>query len=71
MPGYFSPPDVQCPFFKYIERQRIVCEGLIDRSSIILTYENKADCDRQRKVFCCTHFKKCEVYRMLMSKYDT
>ena len=70
--GSFMQTDVRCPFFKYDGKQRIVCEGLIDNSSIILTYQNKLDCDTQRNVYCCEHYKKCEVYRMLMSsEYDT
>lgn len=69
--GSFEQVDVLCPFYKNDGIQRIVCEGLVSDSSITLTYMNKVDCKRQKKVFCCKNYKKCEVYRMLMCcKYD-
>ena len=70
--GSYEQVDVRCPFYKDDGIQRIVCEGLVNNSSIILTYQNKVDCKLQKKVFCCNNYMKCEVYRMLMSsKYDT
>ena len=65
--------DVQCQFFKFDDarQKRIVCEGFIDESSLALIYCRKKDYVTQLNVFCCEHYKKCEVYRMLMtSKYD-
>ena len=65
--------DVQCPFFKFDEasNKRIVCEGFVDRSVLALIYRRRKDYDTQFRVFCCEHYKKCEVYRMLMeAKYD-
>lgn len=65
--------NVQCPFFKHdVEMQkRIVCEGFVDKSYLELLYRRKKDYVTQLEVFCCEHYKKCEVYRMLMeAKYD-
>ena len=64
---------VQCPFFKFDEdkKKRIVCEGFVDKSTLALIYCRKKDYETQLRVFCCEHYKKCEVYRMLMSsKYE-
>lgn len=69
--GSFKQADVQCPFYKYDDgRRRITCEGLIDKSSIALIYLTRYDYDKQLEVFCCDHYDKCEVYRMLMEKYE-
>lgn len=69
--GSFKQIDVQCPFYKYDDgRRRITCEGLIDKSSIALIYLTRGDYDTQLLVFCCEHYKKCEIYRMLMEKYE-
>ena len=69
--GSFKQVDVQCPFYKYDDgRRRITCEGLIDKSSIALIYLTRGDYDTQLTAFCCEHYKKCEVYRMLMQKYN-
>ena len=68
--GSFKQVDVQCPFYKYDDgRRRITCEGLIDKSSIVLSYLTRNDYDTQLLVFCCEHYKKCEIYRLLMEKY--
>ena len=65
--------NVQCPFFKFddLKRKRIVCEGIVDKSNLALIYCRRKDYDTQLGVFCSEHYKKCEVYRMLMeAKYD-
>lgn len=68
--GSFKQVDVQCPFYKYDDgRRRITCEGLIDKSSIALIYLTRRDYDIQLTTFCCEHYKKCEVYRVLTEKY--
>lgn len=69
--GSFKQADVQCPFYKHDDGwRRITCEGLVDKSSISLGYMKKSDYDNQFEVFCCQHYKKCEIYRMLMEKYE-
>lgn len=65
--------DAQCPFFMSDvgKQKRIICEGIVDRSTLALTFDLKKDYELQLGVFCCEHYKKCEVYRMIMAaKYD-
>ena len=71
--SYKGKVDAQCPFFKCDEAKtrRITCEGIVDKSTLALTYRRKRDFDTQLGVFCCEYYKKCEIYRMLMeAKYD-
>lgn len=69
--GSYRQVDVQCPFYKADDGyRRITCEGIIDDSSLALIYRRKRDYETQITVFCCEHYEKCEVYRMLMEKYD-
>ena len=71
--SFKAQADVQCPFFKFddLKRKRIVCEGLVDKSSLALIYCRRTDYDTQLSVFCCEHYKKCEIYRMIMdTKYN-
>ena len=69
--GSYKQADVQYPFYKYDDgRRRITCEGLIDKSSIALIYLTRNDYDTQLLTFCCEHYKNCEIYRVLMEKYD-
>lgn len=70
--GSYKQIEVQCPFYRYDDgKQRITCEGLVDNSSLALIYQKRRDYETQISVFCCEHYKRCEVYRMLMeAKYD-
>lgn len=65
--------DAQCPFFCSDSgtQRRINCEGIVDKSTLALTFQRKRDYEKQLSVFCCEHYKKCEVYNMIMkAKYD-
>ena len=71
--SYKGKTDAQCPFYRFddIQRKRISCEGIVDRSTLALYFHSKKDFDKQLSVFCCEHYKKCEIYNMLMeAKYD-
>lgn len=69
--GSYRQADVKCPFYKHDDgKLRITCEGITEGSSIALIYRRKADYETQILQYCCEHYKKCEVYRMLMDKYD-
>ena len=71
--SYKGKADVLCPFYKFDDwkKRRIVCEGLVDQSTLALTYRLRNDYETQLDVFCCERYKNCEVFRMLMeAKYD-
>ena len=68
--GSWKQADVECPFYKHDDgKGRITCEGIVDRSSTILSFVIKGDYLRQMEVFCCQYYENCEVYQMLMEKY--
>ena len=69
--GSYVKVDVRCPFFRGDDgRQRIVCEGIADKSVLITRFATKADWDIQIRTFCCRYYGRCEIYRMLMeNKY--
>lgn len=69
--GSYKQIEVQCPFYKYDDgKRRITCEGLVDDSSLALIYQRKSDYETQINVFCCKHYEKCEVYSILVAKYE-
>ena len=76
MPTSRTDTKVGCPFYQYDEctnrRQgyKIVCEGLVPKSTIQQLFECRADYLIQLNTFCCKHFDKCEINRMLNRKYD-
>lgn len=69
MPTGVYQTSVICPFYKHDngQKHKITCEGLIDDSCITLTFQKRNDYKIQITTFCCEHYKKCEVYNMLMN----
>ena len=70
--GSFFKAYVKCPFYIHDEgRKRIVCEGIIYPSNISQSFGRQVDFERHITTFCSEHYKKCEIYQMLMSsKYE-
>lgn len=63
--------QVECPFYRYDEPHRISCEGLGAADTTVLMFRIRKDRDQQMRIFCCEHYKNCELYRALMeSKYE-
>lgn len=69
--GSYTQASVGCPFYKWDDgKRRIVCEGIVDNSSISLVYNNRQDYSIQIETFCCQNWAKCEIHTMLMEKYE-
>ena len=65
--GSYIQRDVLCPFYKRDDGKRtVVCEGIVDNSSVGLSYRYESLYRTQMEVFCCSHYRNCEVFRMLM-----
>ena len=45
-------------------------KGLIEDSCLALVFQRRKDYQIYITTFCCQHYQKCEVYRMLMQKYE-
>lgn len=67
----FNSKTIKCPF--YLERQkdeyRIKCEGPIKGCTTQLTFLGGKK--PYLKEHCCTNYKSCRVYQMLINKYET
>lgn len=62
---------VKCPYYRSDDgKSSIRCEGVTDASVLCQQYAKKADFTLQIKVFCCEHYKKCELYELLERKYE-
>lgn len=69
--GSYRQVDVQCPFYKYDDgTKRVTCEGITDDSSISLRFRKKEGWQQHMDIFCCRRYICCEIYRMLMGKYE-
>ena len=69
--GSYKQVYVRWPFYRSDDGQRhITCEGPTDESSLTLNFPRKSEFETQITVFCCEHYQNCEIYRMLMDKYE-
>ncbi|MBP3411925.1 MAG: hypothetical protein J6K89_01565 [Oscillospiraceae bacterium] len=69
--GSYRQVYAGCPFYQYDDgKRKIVCEGIVEDSTVTLGFKKREGYETQITTFCCEHYKKCEVYRMLMQKYE-
>lgn len=70
--GSWRQADVGCPFYKSDNgKNQINCEGMNNARTLSLVYCKKCDYISQIEMFCCDGYQKCNVYKLLMSKYET
>ena len=69
MPTSYDDVDVKCPFFKGSDKRKVMCEGITDDCIIKLIFFSELKRNCHHSIFCCEHFTKCEIYRMLEGKY--
>jgi hypothetical protein len=58
---------VKCPFYRFDNENRIVCEGLAEKNTINLVYESQADKKdyMRRRCNSIEGCRFCLIYRML------
>lgn len=68
--GSWHQVDVGCPFYRHDDgKHRITCEGILDDSSICMNFRRK-DFEMYIREYCSKRYICCEIYRMLMDKYQ-
>ena len=71
--NYYEEKDLpQCPFWRKTEQplRNIGCEGLTDHSWIIPHFDSVGAREQHEMIFCCDHYRKCELYQAVMeAKY--
>lgn len=62
---------VLCPFFLQDDGKfEIRCEGIHDGCDVCLKFRTKQEFKIQLDTYCKNHYKKCEIYRTVMEKYE-
>ena len=65
----WNDSDAKCPFFHEHTAITIACESPIPGSTVRMTFRGKTVKKTQYDVFCCNHYKNCELFRLVMEKY--
>lgn len=66
----YGTEEIKCPFFRRHDRQMIGCEGITHDSIIRIVFNSRRGRDKQEDIFCKNKYENCEIYRMLMLKYE-
>lgn len=62
--------EVLCPFYRYEDSVRIICEGIGKRGTCANNFLNANDKDSHRFLKCDKNYKDCILYRALITKYE-
>lgn len=68
--GSYLQADVQCPFYRFDDRRRIVCEGAAQGAVSIQMFKSRAECEEHMLRFCCRSYECCPLQKGLMTKYE-
>lgn len=70
MPRILDVSYARCPFFVSSGKKSVTCEGITDDCTTCLTFVSEETRNLHRRVFCDARYENCEVYRMLIQKYE-
>jgi hypothetical protein len=70
MATYFDDVDAKCPFFRSCGKRKVSCEGVTDDCITCLIFISEQKRNLHREIFCNARYQNCEIYRMLMEKYE-
>ena len=62
--------NIRCPFFRGHTPLEIGCEGITQDTVIRLVFHSKIDLQLHEQIFCCEHFKNCELFDAIHKQYN-
>lgn len=66
----YESSEAKCPFYNHESSCNIYCEGLGEKSSIILCLASKQRKEQHRNQYCGTFdYKSCPLYGAINKKY--
>lgn len=61
---------IECPYYKWEERQKIVCEGVQKGTAIHLTHDTTTNLKDYKNRFCKKDYNRCLLADMHNRKWD-
>ena len=66
----YKDVEVQCPFYKKEDKQRIRCEGVTTESTAsVQVFKSKTDKNSIKEKYCTKDYMRCPTYQALEKKY--
>ena len=59
---------IRCPFWRRTNdpAYTVGCEGLIDRSTLLMRFERAEDREIHARAFCAGRYENCELYHAIL-----
>ena len=70
MARYQNDVFIRCPLYINIGLKSITCEGITDVCVNKILFNTPQQRDMHCKMFCEKKYENCEIYRMLVKKYE-
>ncbi len=70
MKNTYEDANVGCPYYNEETARTIICEGLMERSTVQQSFVTRGDKMKLKMQFCCTAWKTCPITKVLNQKYD-
>lgn len=70
MPTLFDDVNAQCPFYQRSSNHSIICNGISDKSNLIVACKTKEERTRLKEIYCDKYYKICPIYMMLYKEYE-
>ena len=61
--------EALCPFYRSEDGYRVVCEGVVNSSSIHVVFQSSTKKHEYCRKYCCKDYKACKVSHVLYAKY--
>jgi hypothetical protein len=65
----FESKNALCPFYCCEDPQRIMCEGVEDKTGLHVTFPTPLGKKDYTAKYCANRFESCRIYKMLEGKY--
>ena len=70
MSSTWDNADAICPFFETSGIKMVTCEGVSEGNRLCILFNDTKRRLSWRRTFCDKRYEECEVYKMLIKKYE-
>ena len=70
MSSTWDNADAICPFFETSGIKMVTCEGISEGNRLCILFGDTKRRLSWRRTFCDKRYEECEIYKMLIKKYE-
>ena len=59
-----------CPFYRRAEKQKVICEGLVENSTVHMAFATSTEMDAYKREYCDKAYRMCLWEQTLEKRYE-